>query len=459
MKPTFDPKFKHLFYSYVSVPHHLLRDKPMQWKAMPNHSLQQILDTIIADIMCPIPKMMTVACFDLMITKHSNDEILEGITHLIKLVKDGGIHHISVGTLQFPPDYQEIWLKIGQINAQIRILNIERGVPPLSMHKALMKPRDEFSGPLIVKGAMWKEYLAMTGLGSALSRAGIAKIVHFAFLACGLQFTDMPRRPSSKWIGLLQPPRLCVTEGYADNSIMCDILRARGLYNVRPNSTSNIPSPDVQQPPRRLSLNDVPAPVIEENDYQIVNADRQVIPEEQSMEQDQSQNNSPVRSEEDRNYNESEQQQLSTTSQEKMDKLFTITSPTVESLKSELRKIKLSNIMTTKENKDKENKLQGKIKKLYDDLEAVEATVENQAKKISKQKKELEKLKLEVETQKLHQEVYMDEMEKVTRKKESFEEQLQMKTDQYDFLKTLYTDTVKIAGKHLTERNSKDGSD
>ena len=144
----------------------------------------------------------------------------------------------------------------------MRILNIDRKIPPFQIHKAVMKHRDGDHGPLIVRGVMWIEHVKKSGLGTNFSNEGLHKIMDVVERALGLQFVDMPRTPSKRFIGFPQPPKLCTTEGYINNNIMCNLLKNKGEFNVRPASTSSLPRvpppPPHEQPQRSASQNDVP---------------------------------------------------------------------------------------------------------------------------------------------------------------------------------------------------------
>ena len=176
---------RNIFYSDIDMPDWLLRDVPEQfeWTTLSNVTLEQMSVKIEEDIKDPDPKLMILQCFGKQLLYRTNHSVIEVINHLTRLVDSTGIHQISPGTNNFIPDKPDSWEHTAQFNSTVRLMNIDRNLPPLSLHKAIMKPQFGDSGPLMIKGLMWKEFCSKDGLGSNLSTAGLMKLKHFVMLA------------------------------------------------------------------------------------------------------------------------------------------------------------------------------------------------------------------------------------------------------------------------------------
>ena len=466
-KLKFDRDYLQNFYSVLELPEDLLDGTPINWHVYTGHSFSQIMEKLIAEIKDHEPKMMTIACFENAIYQVSNETIINGAKHLVQLVKDGGIHHISIATQPFIPSRQNFWHRVAKLNAELRYINIDANVPPFCLHKALMKPRDEFSGPLVVKGLMWQEFVDKEGLGTKLSYEGMGKIVHFAKLAMSYQFVDMPRKASKRWIGILKPVPLCATEGYINNHIMCNILRKKGEFNIRPVSTGALPSPRVpqpqNQPQRSLSAPTLQGaqgssqgaqgssrdsdPSVRRKVHLPVNTNENVFSDDESMDNDQRRPDYEI---------------------EKRPKVIekrpnSIECEQIEQLQEEIRQTKID---TKRQKKDIEEHFEKRIKALNDELDEYEAKDDNQDKKIAKYKKENDKLKLENEAMKVERLAQDRQMQKTERELHDQKEQFTMMKGMYEFVKKLHEEkgkllndewhniieTMKNSGVHLTDQ-------
>lgn len=418
-KPYFDPKYTYIFYTWLDVPDHLLKNTPIIVKKLTHHNFNQMMDLITTDIQDKDPKMLTVACFDKMIPRMTNSSIMDGIHKLFNLVNDGGVHYISAGSQLFIPNHPEDWFRKAQINAEIRALNIDNNIPPLGLHKCLMTPLHETYGPLTIQGKMWSEFLDGTGLGSTLSPEGYKKIAHFVQLSSGLQFEDIDRQPSQRYIGLPTPPRLCVTKDYSRNETMCQILQDRGLFNVRPLSTSSLPRPVPAVPAPAIAL---PAPVIQQHNT----SDDEDVMEDVSR---------PVED----NYNESGQLSIA----ERIERRYH-RNETVEELKTKLRNLTLEKLKS-------DGHFKRQIQSLKNDVENYQASEDNQVKKIDKYKDELKRLKTEKEKWIKERELITmervcqdSELKKVQKQLVDVNEKFEWLQGNYDFLKKLHAEKSQL---------------
>jgi hypothetical protein len=71
-KPYFDPKYTYIFYTWLDVPEHLLKNTPIIVKKLTHHNFNQMMNLITTDIQDEDPKMLTIACFDRMIPQMTN---------------------------------------------------------------------------------------------------------------------------------------------------------------------------------------------------------------------------------------------------------------------------------------------------------------------------------------------------------------------------------------------------
>ena len=424
------------------------------------HSYRQMMYVLHDDVSNKTPKWMTVCCFDQVALTVPNKTILEGCNELIKLVEQEGLHKISFGTIQFPPEHQTKWVKIGELNAEIRLLNIDRKIPPLALHKALMKHMfPDNKGPLMVKGMMWQQYIKRTGLGETISDAGMSKLKHFLLQAVQKQFLSMSRKPSNRWLGTSQPPPLHSTEDYYSVETMCHFLREKGEFHAqkptKSASTSSIQvkpryNPVVLQPTGASADIDQnrprPATWYGQNyqvDFQPLEDTRKVVLREEddsafdSVFVDQSEKTK-------RNYNERNDNDLRQSieklqSLHSQDKEFevakalakaikdntekeVIKTKTIEEDSSDLKKVK-------KENQD----LKKEIAKLNKYLDTEEAENKDY-------KKQVNKLKLDNESLLLEKECLQNTQLKLDRELTTKTEQARLLEENYTFLKNLYDD-------------------
>ena len=355
---------------------------------------------------------------------------MDGINELFNLANKGGVHYISAGTHLFIPDQPQHWFRKAQINAEIRALNIDNDIPPLvGLHKCLMTPLYETYGPLTIQGRMWSEFLDGSGLGSTLSPEGYKKYAHFVHLSSGLQFEDIDRQPSQRYIGLPTPPRLCMTKDYSNNETMCKILHDRNLFNVRPVSTSSLPRPVPAVPAPSLAVPvaapspAVPDPVIQQH----ITSD------------DEDRVESTSRPVEDPNYNESDNLSI----RERIDQRYH-RNETVEEVKTKLRNLTLEKLKS-------DGHYKRQIRSLKNDVTNYQASEDNQEKKIEKFKEEIKRLKNEKEKWNKEREMITmervcqdHELKKVQRQLADVNEKLEWLQGNYDFLKKLHADKSQL---------------
>ena len=241
-----NPNFLHIFYSDILMPDQYLRNAPsnFQYKFMTG-SLEKMVQNIHKDIEDTAPKYLIIQCFGKVLYNRTNQSVIDFLYELINTVDSKGIHRIAPSTNHFLPAKPGSWMHCGHFNAEARIMNIDRGSPPLTLHKALMDRECIDYGPLLIKGPMWREYLKGQGLGHTLSRAGYKKYMHFILKAFENHFKEMNRKPSKRYMGTPFPPPLEETPGYFDNPAMMRILEEQGLLKVRNYQRSaNVPPPN-----------------------------------------------------------------------------------------------------------------------------------------------------------------------------------------------------------------------
>ena len=463
-----------------------------------SHSFHQMLYVLHDDVRDTRPKWITVCCFDKVALTLPNKTIIDSCEKLIKLVEQEGIHNISFGTIQFPPEFQSKWQKLGQLNAKLRVLNIDRNIPPLTLHKALMKHMFEKNrGPLLVKGNMWVEFTKQTGLGKTVSPAGLRKLKSFLLQAVRLQFVEMDRIPSNRWLGTIQPPPLNSTDDYTTNPTMCHFLREKGEFNQRSKSTSTAQA-QVEQPQRSVSTSNIPV-VPQPTGASATEEGASATEEEKRKDQQRSRpitwhgqniqvryrpgnNTRKVVTEDDSsafsdtpkdqdNYNESdlrntlvkrkaEQQSFvqQTTSFEQeiatisalqdqaakvMQNRVSMTKP-VQDLANELLKVKTEN----EERKEQEETLKKEISKLNKYLDAEEE--DNK-----KYKKQVEKLKLDNAALLLEKDCALNTQLNLERSLKNKSDQIKMLEDSYAFLKTMHDDRTEWIQKELKKKDKK----
>lgn len=464
-KSNFDPKFQYIFYSFFEMPAER-NNTPIVWVNLNHLSFQQMIQRLKDDINNEAPKMMTVSCFDRMIPHIPNDVIVKNCKQLIKLTNEGGIHRISFTTHHFIPSKQAYWYRTAQINSDMRILNIDRKIPPFQIHKAVMKHRDGDHGPLIVRGVMWIEHVKKSGLGTNFSNEGLHKIMDVVEIALGLQFVDMPRTPSKRFIGFPQPPKLCTTEGYINNTIMCNLLKNKGEFNVRPASTSSLPRipqpPTHEQPQRSASQNDVPRersptspPGAKGNSSVFTpSKNRQVFFPIEDTEGPFNVGRVKLRHDPGDDFEDEKQSSEKSKYNERESK-------NMDELQGELSQLKLD----TKEIKQRERSFEKKIEDLNDEIDELEITNEKQEKQIRRYIKEIEKTNLESETQRLEIVCKDREIDNLKSEVKMQAEKVKQLKSQYDFLKSIHdaknqiisdewltvVDTLKKGGVHMSD--------
>ena len=236
---------KHIFYSDIYIPEFYLRTTPnhFEYRFMTG-SLEKMVEIITSDIRdTSVPKLLIIQCFGKVLYNRTNASVIDAVYNLIKLVDDQGIHKIAPSTNHFIPAKPRTWEHCAHFNAEMRICCIDRGQPPLTLHKALMDREAIDHGPLFIKGPMWTEYLSGQGLGHTLSKAGYRKIIHFVLKAFEHQF-QARHTPSKRYIGTPQPPPLSETPGYSDNDNMLRILEEEGLLSFRHRYRAQQVAPD-----------------------------------------------------------------------------------------------------------------------------------------------------------------------------------------------------------------------
>ena len=233
-KYNIDPNRSHIMYTDIEMPQDFLRDLPknVKYKVMKG-TLEEITQDIKGDINDLKPKNMILGCFGRQVLQRSNQSVIEVVVDLVDMVDSEGIHNIAPTTNHFIPNKPESWDAVASYNCQMRIINIDRGQPPLTLHKCLMDREYVDHGPLVINGSMWIEYAKQEGLGENLSRQGLGKYKHFFMKAFEHQFEKQQRNPSVRDMGTPKPPPLAATKGYEDYPFMRQILKERKLLNLK----------------------------------------------------------------------------------------------------------------------------------------------------------------------------------------------------------------------------------
>lgn len=460
-KYDIDPNRSHIFYSDIEMPEEFLKDLPKQvtYKFMKG-SLEDIARDIKIDINDLKPKNMLLACFGKQVLQRSNQSVIEVVNELVDMVDSEGIHQIAPSTNHFIPNKPQSWDAVASFNCQMRIINIDRGLPPLTLHKCLMDREFVDHGPLIINGRMWLEYLYGEGLGENLSRAGLGKYKHFFMMAFAYQFKKQDRNPSVRDMGTPKPPPLAATKGYEDYPFMRNILEERGLLNLRGvyNRAVDPPKPRKQQDQNEQKA--TPVKQRSKSDTNINIRDQKIEKEErpktwyaENVQVTETQgarrkvslpstsSDSGFINSEDRNYNEDEDQI------EKIYKGIRRKYISYESLESAYDKLKNEKHEETTYYKKKIDKLyieneelreyQTKTQKAYDDFK-IETDIFVQS---------VEKLQQENKDLKASAQEDKDQLKSALRKLDVREEEIRMKDErlkmlqgQYDFFKSLQND-------------------
>lgn len=254
-KYKLDQTKTNIFYSDIEMPKDFLKDVPKQfvYKFMKG-TLEEMVEHIKADIMDVKPKLMILHCFGKQLYQRSNQSVIDAINQLTKLVDKDKIHQLAVSTNHFVPNRPETWDYVANFNCEMRIINIDRGLPPLTLHKCLMDRENVNYGPLWINGKMWAEYLNQEGLGENLSIAGLKKYKQFIMKAFEHQFVVKDRKPSVRYMGTPKPPPLSVTYGYENYPFMFKILIERGINNSR-GVYNRAPTGQVQHRPKNATHN------------------------------------------------------------------------------------------------------------------------------------------------------------------------------------------------------------
>ena len=472
-------KTDHIYSCYKMLPI-LWEDvvDTINYHDLSKHSYHQMMYVIHDDIRDKIPKWMTICCFDQVALTLPNKTILEGCKEMIKLVEAEGIHKLSFGTIQFPPEHQSKWEKIGKLNSEIRLLNIDRNIPPLALHKALMKHMfDNNTGPLMIKGYMWEQFIKKTGLGETISFAGMKKMKSFLVQAVQKQFLQMNRPNSKRWLGTCQPPPLCATDEYKDDWTMCRFLREKGEDSIaskssktskvppKSASTSNIPATPVVPQPTGASANPTGATNNDQNrprpatwygeDYQVnyqpLDQIRNVVVREDDCAFD------AVFSEEKenskRNYNESENNDSDLRLNIEKRKSRCSIDKEIEAVKSIQNKAikavqdRATNTKTNEEFTNEMKSLNKEVSKLNKYLDTEEA----QNKDL---KKQVQKLKLDNEALLIEKDCLLTTQLRQDREIRAKDEQLRLLEENYTFLKNMHDDrTAWIKENRMTKKN------
>ena len=429
------------------------------------HSYHQMMYVLHDDIRDKRPKSMTVCCFDKAALTVPNNTILEACQELIRLVSEEGLHQLSFGTIQFPPEHQSKWEKLGKLNAELRILNIDRNIPPLTLHKATMRHMFEGNtGPLIIKGTMWEQYRRGTGLGETIAFAGLAKLKSFLVQAVQYQFVQMDRHPSKRWLGTNQPPPLCTNDDYLGNETMCHFLRQKDEFSIRPKFSNK-----EQEPPKSASTSGItvkarPQPVVAQPTGASANPQEKQIDQNRPRPatwygQDYQVNFEPlgktrnvvVREGDDSAFDtvfiaESENTKRNCNEMNDTDLRHSIeaktkVTKTIEDNTSDQKKPK-------KDDDDQVVNLKKEIAKLNKYLDAEEADNKDY-------KKQVQKLKLDNEALLVEKDLLLITQLKLDREVTSKTEQIRLLEENYTFLKDLFDDRTTWINKEKSKKGKK----
>jgi hypothetical protein len=233
-KSIMDTTRSNIFYSDIEMPKDFLSDIPkecqFQYKVMKG-TLEQIVEEIKVDIRDIKPKNLILHCFGKTLHQRTNQSVIDYVYELVDMVDNEGIHNIAPSTNHFIPNKPRTWTHVANFNCQMRMVNIDRGQPPLTLHKCLMDREHGDHGQLLCNGKMWVEYCQGEGLGDNLSRTGLGKYKQFILKAFKYQFQQQ-HEPSSRNIGTPKPPPLAVTPGYEDNPQMRKFMEEKGILDI-----------------------------------------------------------------------------------------------------------------------------------------------------------------------------------------------------------------------------------
>ena len=442
---AFTTKVKKI-YTCMRMPSDLWEDQKgsVDLVTMVGFSYKETMDKLMEEINDPVPKEMTIFCFHEFIYTMDNNQLFDGCDHLIKMVKKSGIHDISFCCAPFPPNEQKFWYRIGMFNAEMRIFNISREIPPLTLHKSLMKFQNEDgTGPCIVKGYMWQEYCDRVGLGSTPSYDGFVKIKKQLVLAVNMQFIKMVRKASRYWPGTIKPPPLCTNDDYLKKPIMVKFLKEKDQFNIRDScitapqpkkssSTSSVQSGASATPAER-ALDSLPKPrpatwygqnlsvnfqpLGERRKVSATKIDEETF-EDKTVESDYNEGNSSDKPSKDK---------------------------TKEELLREVRKLRADKTHALSEQKKREDYLKERINKLHDEIDKEEDENKRNEKQVDKYKKELEQADLEIEALKLVKGLKDQKISKLEADLENktttatlLQNQVNFLSEQYEFIKRLH---------------------
>ena len=187
---------------------------PIKYVYLKDMSLEHMTEAVMDKLdNTKSPLNMTINIYQYSAGYRSNTALERSTADIMRTVQNNPVNKVAFCSVIFKPDLESEWENIAMFNQHLRLLNSQMKVPPMNLHKAVMRQSPRGNG-LVVRGWFWKEYCKGYGNGFNLNYDGKAKVKEFIVKYHNESFNlrDFPESPlyTRQW----QPLPLRYTEGF-----------------------------------------------------------------------------------------------------------------------------------------------------------------------------------------------------------------------------------------------------
>ena len=207
--------------------------------AMPAMSITQATTKIRSMLKSKVPANFIVLVYQAYVENTDLTTIESNLSDLVQSAMRNDHHKLVITSCWFVPVHERNWEKVNALNAHIRLLNLDMGMQPLSLQKALLcnNPNGKIQ---YIRPKMFAEYVNRIGLGESLSVEGMEKIREYILKYIeGGAFEDTEKPASKAVVPDSIPPALCFSNGYKGDAVMMEFIKDKGLRT--PVRTSSLP--------------------------------------------------------------------------------------------------------------------------------------------------------------------------------------------------------------------------
>lgn len=238
-KSNLDSKKKYLVVCHFLMPGVVWNDETtgISWIGLPNTGIRGVTDYIKTLLTTTTPTNIIILAYQAFIGNTDVSTIEKHLNEVVNAAINSGIHNVVYGTIYHVPIQELVWPKVLQLNQIIRLLTLDCGRPPLSMHKAFLRNvKVQY-----VRPELWAEFTNGQGVGSTPSWAGLEVMKNTILKYCYAGGFEDIARPMSKYEAPdMTPPALCFTYEYKNSPEMMVYIRMEGLrVPVRPTGSGN----------------------------------------------------------------------------------------------------------------------------------------------------------------------------------------------------------------------------